>query len=101
VNNKCLEKAGSKNHNQSSAVEIDFERYQQILDDPDLNESDKRQIIEALWQIIVQFVDLGIGVHPLQQAEHASGERHNSGTIDLGTEFKRLNIVHEEEGVDA
>ncbi len=100
MRNKCLEKYGSKNHNQAASVEIDFNRYQEILDDPDLSAADKRQIIEALWQIIVQFVDLGIGIHPLQHAENASSERGCYKSVDLGTEFKRLTTTKEIEGVD-
>lgn len=50
------------------AVEIDVEKYQAWLDDPDLTDDQKEQMITALWQIITAFVDLGFGVHPLQQA---------------------------------
>ncbi|WP_306049681.1 hypothetical protein [Oceaniradius stylonematis] len=47
-------------------VEIDWDRYMAMLDDDDLSDAEKQQFLEALWQIIVQFVDLGFGVHPLQ-----------------------------------
>lgn len=49
------------------SVGIDIEKYQAWLDDPDLTDNQKKQIIEALWSIIVAFVDLGFGVHPAQQ----------------------------------
>lgn len=49
-------------------LQIDIEKYQTFLDETDLNEDQKRDVIEALWQIIVAFVDLGFGVHPVQQA---------------------------------
>lgn len=49
-------------------IEVDVDRYQALLDDPALSAQDKEQIITALWQIIIAFVDLGFGVHPVQQA---------------------------------
>ena len=57
-------KAGNK----SPALTIDYALYEQYLDDSDLSEAQKREFIETLWNIIVSFVDLGFGVHPLQQA---------------------------------
>lgn len=49
-------------------LQVDIEKYQAWLDDPDLSEENKDQIIRALWQIIMCFVDLGFGVAPLQEA---------------------------------
>ncbi|MEM6889963.1 MAG: hypothetical protein AAF636_17765 [Pseudomonadota bacterium] len=49
-------------------LKVDVERYQHLLDDPALSEEQKNQIIEALWSIIVNFVELGFGVHPVQEA---------------------------------
>ena len=46
---------------------IDTEKYQAYLDDPALSEDQKEEIVQALWGIIVAFVDLGFGVHPLQE----------------------------------
>ena len=47
---------------------LDTAKYQEMLDDPSLSEAQKEQIIEALWKIIVCFVDLGFGVSPLEDA---------------------------------
>lgn len=47
---------------------LDVEYYQAILDSDDIPEEKKRELIETLWQIVVSFVDLGFGIHPLQQA---------------------------------
>lgn len=54
--------------NRWPALTIDYALYEQYLDDADLSEEQKREFIETLWNIIVSFVDLGFGVHPLQQA---------------------------------
>lgn len=32
-----------------------------------MSEAEKEEFLQALWQIIVSFVDLGFGVHPLQE----------------------------------
>lgn len=46
---------------------IDTAKYQAYLDDPSLSEAQKEEIVLTLWSIIVAFVDLGFGVHPLQE----------------------------------
>lgn len=49
-------------------IEIDVEKYQAYLDDPSLSDEQRAEIIQALWTIITAFVELGFGVHPVQQA---------------------------------
>ncbi len=48
---------------------LDVEYYQSFLDDVDISDEQKSELIETLWNIVVQFVDLGFGIHPLQQAQ--------------------------------
>lgn len=50
------------------SLSIDWELYGQYLEQSDLADSDKRELIETLWAIVVAFVDLGFGIHPLQNA---------------------------------
>lgn len=38
-----------------------------MLDDSDLTEEQKRRVLEDLWSIIVNFVELGFQVHPVQE----------------------------------
>lgn len=68
----ALEKTLEANASESSAarpiLRVDVEKYQAFLDDTDLSETQKEQLIEALWSIIVSFVELGFGVHPVQEA---------------------------------
>jgi hypothetical protein len=47
---------------------IDWERYGKYLDESDLSDTEKREFLETLWAIVVSAVDLGFGVHPVQQA---------------------------------
>lgn len=48
-------------------LSIDWEAYLPFFEDENIPESDKQELIEALWAIVVSFVDLGFGVHPVQQ----------------------------------
>jgi hypothetical protein len=48
-------------------LEIDFNRYQDLLDDVQLTDADRTEFLYALWTIIVAFIDLGFGVHPTQK----------------------------------
>ncbi len=56
------------NHSASRSIEIDVERYQAYLDNPALSAAQKEEIISALWKIMSAFVELGFGIHPIQQA---------------------------------
>lgn len=51
------------------ALTLDVAMYEKYLEDSDLTEVQRREFLEGLWQIIVCFVELGFGVHPLQQAD--------------------------------
>lgn len=51
----------------NGTLRIDVERYQHMLDSADLSEDQKREVLEALWTIIVTVVELGYGVHPMQE----------------------------------
>lgn len=48
-------------------LSIDVDRYQQYLDGSDFPDDEKRAYIEALWSIIVMFVDLGYELSPVQK----------------------------------
>ncbi|MEO0613723.1 MAG: hypothetical protein AAFY83_10445 [Pseudomonadota bacterium] len=49
------------------AVELDIEKYISQVEDFDLTEQQKREFLETLWAIMVSFVDLGFGIHPVQE----------------------------------
>ena len=46
---------------------IDWELYGKYLDKCDASDAEKQEFLEILWSIAVSFVELGFGVHPLQQ----------------------------------
>lgn len=46
---------------------VDVEKYQSYLDGSGMSDAEKEEFLQALWSIIVSFVELGYGVHPLQE----------------------------------
>lgn len=54
------------------ALGIDWDYYMRLLEDSDAPDEQKRELIETLWNFVVAFVDLGFGVHPVQQASDAA-----------------------------
>jgi len=46
-------------------VTVDVERYQAWFDAADLSAAQKEQFTQSLWFIVMTFVELGFGVHPL------------------------------------
>ncbi|MCF6317596.1 MAG: hypothetical protein L3J30_15275 [Marinosulfonomonas sp.] len=47
---------------------IDWELYGKYLDESDLTDAEKRAFLETIWAMVVSAIDLGFGVHPVQQA---------------------------------
>lgn len=65
---KIIDFVEARNRQQLSRkrLEIDLERYQTYIEDNELSEEQKGDFVNALWTVIVAFVDLGYGVHPVQ-----------------------------------
>mgnify|MGYP000577862330 CR=1 FL=1 len=49
----------------------------QMLESEDISDEEAQAFLEALWSIIVGFVDLGFGIHPLQLIHNDDGEGSN------------------------
>ncbi|MEM8774970.1 MAG: hypothetical protein AAGF53_08045 [Pseudomonadota bacterium] len=78
-------------------VGIDTVKYQKYLDDPSLSEDQIEEIVSAIWSIIVNFVDLGFEVHPLQQAENEDA----CGKLPKGVDGKDGKDSNESKPVDS
>lgn len=50
------------------ALRFDIEEYRKYLQDNELTEAQQDDLRLSMWQIMVAFVDLGFGIHPVQQA---------------------------------
>lgn len=57
-----------KSKSNPPTLTIDWETYGKYLDESDLSDAEKREFLETIWAIVVSAVDLGFGVHPVQQA---------------------------------
>ena len=66
--------------NAHPVLTVDYERYAHLLDDPELSEEQKRELLQALWEIICTFVSIGFGVHPAQQAQNTCGQLQGSAS---------------------
>lgn len=66
---------------------LDVEYYQSFIDDVDISDEQKQELIETLWNIVVQFVDLGFGIHPLQQAKSGDDHRTEQALTKLVGDF--------------
>ncbi len=54
--------ADGQNIGRFKTLTLDVERYQAMLDAPDLSNVQKRALIETLWQVVVGFIDLDIEI---------------------------------------
>lgn len=68
----------------SASLVFDPQAYLHFLEDCDWTEDQKREFIEALWQIVVSFVDLGFELHPVQRVIGTSSalEPDSSSVLD-------------------
>ena len=61
-------------------VAVDVEKYQAYLDGTDMTDVEKEEFLQELWQIIIGFVELGFGVHPVQEVCGKPGSADNEPT---------------------
>ena len=50
-----------------SVITVDVARYDEYLRDADMSPEQKEEFLRAMLSIVMTFVELGFGVHPLQQ----------------------------------
>jgi hypothetical protein len=67
------------------ALAFDPAEYLSFLEDTDWTDSQKLEFIDALWLIIVGFVDMGFHIHPIQQVGESARtlEIDSPSVIDL------------------
>ena len=64
----------AEKHTGPPALAIDYEKYAKLIDNADLSEKQKQEFIQAIWNVVVEFVSLGFGVHPIQRAKNSCGK---------------------------
>lgn len=80
---------------------VDVEKYQALLDDPSLSEAQKEEFLRALWSIVVTFVELGFGVHPLQEVCGQDSEDAFPWAKDAFDKVKSDELVETKEDRDS
>ena len=68
------------------SLTLDVERYQCMLDAPDKTDDRKEEVIKALWNIVIWFMELDYQVLPLQtcgkELSHAeTGATNRQGVV--------------------
>lgn len=63
-------------------VTVNFANYREFLKDIDMTEAEKEEFLQALWDIVSSFVELGFGTHPLQEAGGQNDEISGFATKD-------------------
>lgn len=82
------------------SLSVDVEKYQAYLDGSEMNDSEKEEFLQALWQIILGFVEFGFGVHPVQEVcgkPEPTGDESAAAADDevcLGKLNKNNNDTH-------
>lgn len=60
--------------NKPLLVQIDYEKHLHHLEQSNASDEEKLFYIRMLADILIGFVDLGFGVHPVQQAQNIGGK---------------------------
>lgn len=63
---------------------LDLSAYAPLLEDEDLTDTERDQLLELLWTIIVEFVAMGFHAHPVEAAQTCGqeAERHSERPIE-------------------
>ncbi|MGR9088247.1 MAG: hypothetical protein ACU841_14415 [Gammaproteobacteria bacterium] len=81
---------------------LDVNKYQSHVEDFDLTEEQKLELLETLWSIMTAFVDLGFGADAVQYIFRDTGPNSLNSDGDEGkdtTPSTRFNrIAHDDKG---
>lgn len=59
---------------------LDIQKYTHFVEGFDLSDKQKRELIQAVWQIMESFADRSWGIHPLQQGSGKEIDKDCYGT---------------------
>ena len=66
-------------------IKVDVERYQGYLDGTDMTNAQKEEFLQAIWLVMISFVEWGFEVHPVQEVcgkETQSTTQSANGAFD-------------------
>ncbi len=78
----------NKDSGRRPTLSVDWKLYEEYLQDSDLSDDQKRELIETIWYIVMTFVDLGFGLDPVQQVHSSGKDRKRVPAITDGTAGK-------------
>ncbi|MEO0428057.1 MAG: hypothetical protein AAF160_11520 [Pseudomonadota bacterium] len=60
-------------------LEVDLDQFQHRLDSAEMTEEQRAEYLQLTWSIVLQFVDLGYQLHPVQQSCGQLGQTEPDG----------------------
>lgn len=72
--------SGAEPPNRRNSVEFDPAEFLHFLEGTDWSDAEKAEYATLVWNIVYEFVSMGLGAHPIQQAQEACGQPVSSGT---------------------
>ena len=102
-----MARAADNNHQQTPPAGLTFDpqEFMHFLNDCDWTEEQKAEFISELWKIVVGFVDLGVGIHPIQQVTEEVALVTESGamldSIGISNEQQHENTLARQSGAPA
>lgn len=78
------------------ALTFDAQEFCHYLADCDWTEEQKVEFVEALWQIVLSFVDLGFDLHPVQQVIESPStlELDSGGVLESGHTLRNFKTTN-------
>lgn len=64
-------------------IKVDVERYQAFLDGTNMTDAQKEEFLQAMWLIMISFVELGFEVHPLQEVCGKDGQGDTQSALGV------------------
>lgn len=78
------------------AIQFDAREFAHFLAESDLTESQKLDYIQTIWGIVLQFIDMGFGIHPIQTAlgEQACGQIEDAAALCSDADSDMVEFSH-------
>lgn len=71
-------------------IKVDVERYQSYLDDTGMTDQQKKDFLQAMWLVMMSFVEMGFDVHPIQ---HVCGKASPIGNESSTRELDKVSFT--------
>ncbi|MDZ4055892.1 MAG: hypothetical protein U1D69_02835 [Polynucleobacter sp.] len=71
-------------------IKVDVERYQSYLDDTGMTDQQRKDFLQAMWLVMMSFVEMGFEVHPIQ---HVCGKASSIGNGSSTRELDKVSFT--------